>query len=169
MLTSEERRELMDQIRRLPEQLEALLAEAPAEALYAHPLPGEWSVAQNIHHLADAHMNSFIRLKLILTEDEPILKPFDQERWAQTADAQAAPVADSLRLLQGLHARWVALLERLDETQWQRRGLHPEVGYLTPEDLLRSYAAHGQAHLDQIARLLAASGQAGQDGGALEE
>jgi DinB superfamily len=113
-------------------------------------------VAQNVHHLADSHMNSFIRMRLILTEDRPTLKPYDQDLWAALADSGTTALEESLTLLHGLHARWVRLFESLDEADWRRSGLHPENGEVTLEDILRIYAAHGQGHIDQISRALAA-------------
>jgi hypothetical protein len=157
MLTPSERSALVQKIANLPAQLEQAVCELTPNQLTARPLAGEWSVAQNVHHLADSHMNSFVRMKLVLTEDNPTFKPYDQDAWAESADADHASVGESLRLLAGLHQRWVRLFESLAERQWQRAGIHPEYGRLyTVEDILSIYADHGEAHLDQIARTLAA-------------
>ncbi|HEY1012685.1 MAG TPA: DinB family protein [Herpetosiphonaceae bacterium] len=156
MLTQEQRQPLIDAIRRLPAQLEALVAPLSTEDLITPFLASEWTVAQNIHHLADSHMNSFIRLKLILSEDHPTLKPYDQDAWAAMPDSNHADIEDSLSLLRGLHRRWSALFAALDEAAWSRTGFHPENGDQSVEDLLRSYAAHGEGHVDQINRTLAA-------------
>ncbi len=158
MLTAAERQQLIERLRALPDRLDALVAGLSAADLHTPYLSGEWTVAQNVHHLADAHMNVFIRLKLLLTEEYPTLKPFEQTAWAVTPDAVDLPPDSSLLLLRGLHLRWAALFAALTDEQWQRRARHPESGDLTAEDLLRSYAAHGEAHLDQIARTLAARG-----------
>lgn len=155
-LLSAERLDLTRQIAELPAQLEELVDGLTAHQLLARPLAGEWSVAQNVHHLADSHMNSFIRLKLILTEENPPLKPYDQDAWAERADSNHPDIALSLQLLRGLHARWVQLFDSLGDAEWARTGVHPEAGIVTPADLLRSYARHGAGHLDQIARTLAA-------------
>src|SRR5262245_37647985 len=146
----------IEKIRNLPTQLEELVQNLSETDLHTHFIDGEWTVAQNVHHLADSHMNSFIRLKLILTEDKPPLKPYDQDKWAALPDGQNLPVASSLSLLKGLHERWCILLEQLSAEDWSRSGLHPEVGVVTPDDLLRIYAAHGEGHIDQIKRTLAA-------------
>jgi len=159
MLDAAERRRLIDKLRALPDQLEAVVSGLTEQQLTTHFLPGEWTVAQNVHHLADSHMNSFIRLKLILTEDRPTIKPYDQDRWAVVADADHQDVEESLMLLRGLHSRWVRLFESLDESQWSRAAIHPEVGEITAESLLISYADHGEAHIDQIQRTLAAQPQ----------
>ncbi len=157
-MTPEERLDCIARIRALPQQVAALLDGLSADQLTARPLPGEWSIAQNVHHLADSHLNSYIRLKLILAEEQPTLKPYDQEVWAEMPDATPADVSASLELLRGLHTRWTGLFEVLTADQWTRTGLHPEVGVITPEDLVRTYAEHGAAHLDQIQRTRAALG-----------
>lgn len=144
------------QIGRLPAELEALVGGLSPEQLTSAYLVGEWTVAQNVHHLADSHMNSYIRCKLIATEDNPTLKPYNQEDWAGFPDAQSADLSTSLALLRALHTRWVAFFTNLPEAAWQRTGYHPENGTVTLESQLHYYAAHGQGHLDQIRRTLAA-------------
>ena len=156
MTTPAERKGLIDKIKRLPAQLELLVGGLSYTQLHTHFLPAEWTVAQNVHHLADSHMNSFIRIKLILTEENPTLRPYDQDAWALTADYQHTPITESLTLLRGLHSRWAVLFDKLSEEQWQRTGFHPENGVVTVEGLLRAYADHGEGHLDQITRTLAA-------------
>lgn len=157
MLTDTERRARIAQIRALPEQLTALVQDLSPAQLTSAYLPGEWSVAQNVHHLADSHMNSYVRCKLIATEDQPPLKPYDQDRWALFADASAADLDDSLALLHGLHARWARFWESLPEHAWTRTGTHPERGVVSLDELLQTYAEHGLGHLDQIRRTLAAA------------
>jgi hypothetical protein len=156
LLSLNDRITLTGQIASLPDQLAELVEGLTPDQLTARPIPGEWSVAQNVHHLADSHMNSFIRLKLILTEANPPLKPYDQDAWADRADANHPNIALSLQLLRGLHVRWVQVFDSLSEAEWLRTGVHPEAGQITPVDLLQSYARHGLGHLDQIARTLAA-------------
>jgi hypothetical protein len=150
------RQECIERIRRLPEQLDDLTSGLSPEQLTTHFLDGEWSVAQNVHHLADSHMNSYIRLKLILTEENPTIRPYDQDLWALTPEANSPDLSASMTLLRGLHHRWSALFEALDDAQWQRRGFHPESGVITPVSLVTDYADHGEGHLDQIRRTLAA-------------
>jgi hypothetical protein len=146
----------IEKIRRLPQQVADLTGGLTAEQLTTHFLDGEWSVAQNVHHLADSHMNSYVRLKLILTEENPTIRPYDQNLWAETPEANSPDLSASLTLLRGLHQRWADLFAALDENQWQRTGLHPESGVITPASLLKSYAQHGDDHLDQMQRTLAA-------------
>ena len=156
MITQEQRREGIDKISKLPGQLRELVQNLSAEQLTTPYVAGEWTVAQNVHHVADSHMNSYILVKLILTEEYPTLKPYDQEAWAALADADGPNLETSLLILEGLHRRWVTLFESLSETQWCRAGLHPENGEMTVADFVQDYAAHGEAHLDQIRRTLAA-------------
>lgn len=151
-----ERQQRIAKIRQLPEQVAALVDGLTAAQLTTPFLAGEWSVAQNVHHLADSHLNSYIRLKLILTEENPTIRPYDQDDWAKTPEANLPDLSASLTLLHGLHQRWADLFDSLNEAQWQRTGFHPESGVITPISLLTGYAEHGEAHLDQIQRTLAA-------------
>lgn len=151
------REELMAQLRDLPAKLEDALNGLVDEQLDASESEGEWSIRQVVHHLADAHINAFVRTKLILTEDNPALKVWEQERWAVLPDTTKQPVQPSLLILRGVHARWSALLETLPEDSWKRTGVHPESGVLRLDDILRTYAGHGENHLRQIARARAAS------------
>lgn len=157
-LSPDVRKQLIDRIAALPQLLEARVCDLTPEQLTTHYMPGEWTVAQNVHHLADSHMNAYVRVKLILTEDAPTFKPYDQNAWAETPDADHAQIGESLELLRGLHKRWVRLFESLNEAQWQRYGVHPEYKRAyTVEDILQTYAGHGEGHIDQINRTLAAA------------
>lgn len=157
MLDEAHRREMIHTIRAFPKRLRKIVDGLTAVQLRTHYLVDEWSVSQNVHHLADSHMNSFIRLKLILTEDNPMLKPYDQVLWAVQPDSDNVHVETSLNLLDGLHARWATLFESLSHEQRRRTGVHPETGTITPDDLLRAYSAHCDAHYEQITRTLAAA------------
>ena len=114
---------------------------------------GGWTPRQVVHHVADSHLNAFVRTKLILTETHPPLKPYDQDAWAATAEADRHGIEASLRIVEGLHERWAALLESLPETAWQRTGHHPERGEISIGDLLETYAYHGERHAGQILAL----------------
>ena len=154
-MNTQMRRELIEKIRQLPAQIAQLVEGLTAEQLTTHYLPGEWTVAQNVHHLADSHINSYIRCKLIATEEQPPLKPYDQDLWANFADASGADVSDSLLLLKSLHARWVIFWETLPDDAWARVGHHLTSGPVTLDAQLAGYAAHGEAHIEQITRTLA--------------
>lgn len=156
VLDAATRAELIAILRATPEKVTAAVAGLNAEQLTTHFVAGEWTVAQNVHHLADSHLVSYGRVKLILTEERPPILPYDPDRFAATAEAQGADLAPSLAILRGLHQRWADLLESLSEEQWRRVGIHPERGETNLMDILRIYARHGDAHIDQIQRTLAA-------------
>lgn len=153
VLTHEERRAAVATIAALPDRLEAAVQGLTEVQLDLPTRAGGWTVRQVVHHLADAHLHGFVRMKFLLTEDHPLIKPYGQDAWAATADARSAPVEDSLRILRGLHARWSALLGSLGEAAWARRGFHPERGVVTVDDMVRTYAAHSVSHVEAITTL----------------
>lgn len=114
--------------------------------------PGGWTVRQVVHHLPDSHANSFIRLKLALTEDVPLVRTYSERAWALLPDA-AAPVELSLILLEALHARWVYLWRRLTNDDWRRRFRHPDLGEMRVDELLAYYAWHGKHHVAHVTEL----------------
>ncbi len=158
MLATDERDRLIEVIRGFVGELETAVSHLTPTQLTTPYLEGEWTVAQIVHHTADSHMNSIIRLKLILTEDNPPLKPYDEAAWADLPDGNHPRLEESLSILRGLHKRWTDLLATLTPEQRVRNGRHPEVGDITPDDLVRTYANHCQTHLAQIQRVLAAGG-----------
>jgi hypothetical protein len=151
----EERETLISALRAFPGELSLRVSQLSEAELTTPYLAGEWTVAQNVHHLADSHMNSYIRCRLIATETEPPLRPYDQDAWAALPDAQTADITLSMTLLFGLHARWAQFWAALPEEAWERIGHHPERGAVSLAAMLRSYVEHGKAHLDQIDRTLA--------------
>ncbi len=126
------------------------LSEAQLDTPYR---PGGWTVRQVVHHLPDSHLNSYIRFKLALTEDEPTIKPYAEDRWAELADTKATPVEVSLTMLDALHDRWVRLLRSLSPEEWERTFRHPELGAMTLEKTLALYAWHGRHHVSHITSL----------------
>jgi uncharacterized damage-inducible protein DinB len=126
------------------------LDEAQLETPYR---PGGWTVRQTVHHVADSHMNSYIRMRLALTENEPVIRRYDQEAWAELPDARTAPVELSLQLIDGLHARWVRLLETLSDADFARAFRHPELGLVRLDTNLALYAWHGRHHAAHITAL----------------
>lgn len=151
-----DRAQLILALRTYPQRLELALAEIPTAALTATPLANEWSVAQNVHHLADSHLNAFVRCKLIATEHEPPLKPYDQDAWAAHPDGTSADLSTSLAILRGLHVRWADFFATLSDSDYARIGHHPEAGVMSLDRLLKGYVQHGNDHLDQIARAMTA-------------
>ena len=118
---------------------------------------GGWTIRQVVHHVADSHMNAFIRIRLALTEDWPTIKPYDEGAWANLHDA-LAPVEWSLELVESLHARWVMLLTSLTPEQLQRGFRHPENGPTTIEVATLHYAWHSRHHIAHITHLRAKEG-----------
>ncbi|MGB6973420.1 MAG: bacillithiol transferase BstA [Terracidiphilus sp.] len=118
---------------------------------------GGWTVRQVVHHVADSHMNSYLRFKLALTEDWPAIKPYDEAAWANLADS-TSPIDVSLTLLDSLHARWVALLQSLGEAEFARGYVHPESGRQTLATALALYAWHSRHHTAHITALRARMG-----------
>lgn len=109
-----------------------------------------WNARQVIHHVAESHMNAYIRSKLALTEDAPTIKPYDEGEWAKLPDALAGPVEPSLRLLEGLHERFVLVLRSIRGEQWKRTFNHPERGVVRLDVNTLLYAWHCQHHLAHI-------------------
>ncbi len=112
--------------------------------------PGGWSVRQVVHHVADSHMNSYIRFRLALTETTPPAKGYDQTKWAELPDARTAPVEVSLGLLENLHLRWVALLRAMTAEDFSRVFIHSEQGPMRLDTNLALYAWHGRHHAAHI-------------------
>jgi hypothetical protein len=112
---------------------------------------GGWSARQVIHHCADSHMNSFIRFKLALTEDNPVIKPYHENLWAESTDYLEMPVKTSMSILEGLHARWVCLLKSLTDEELRRTFYHPEKQAEIPLDInIALYSWHCRHHLAHV-------------------
>jgi len=113
--------------------------------------PGGWTSRQVIHHCADSHMNSFIRFKLALTEDNPAIKPYLEAAWAEMADYQQASITESLQIIHGLHARWTILLRNMQEADFHKTVFHPQQDRTIPLYALTAlYAWHCKHHLAHI-------------------
>ncbi|AEI39609.1 putative metal-dependent hydrolase [Paenibacillus mucilaginosus] len=140
----------IDEIERLPSELRAALSGADEKLLNTPYREGGWTVRQVVHHMADSHMNSYVRFKLALTEEEPTIKPYREDRWAELDDALDAPVELSLVLLEQLHARWTLLLRSLSGDQLSRTFRHPESGIVPLYANIGIYAWHGRHHLAHI-------------------
>jgi len=142
---------LINDIKNLPSFLEFSIQDLDASQLETPYRPGGWTVHQLVHHIADSHINAYTRFKLGLTEDNPIVKPYNQEAWADLSDTKNLPVNVSVTLLHALHARWVQILEDITESQWQRTVYHPERKIkITLWELLKSYAWHSRHHVAHI-------------------
>ena len=115
--------------------------------------PGGWTVRQTVHHIGDSHMNSFIRLRLALTENQPTITPYDQALWAELPDMRTLPVEVSLQLIDALHTRWVKVLQALTPADFARTFRHPEIGLVRLDTNLALYAWHGKHHAAHITGL----------------
>jgi hypothetical protein len=138
----------------LPEELRNAVEGLSFAQLSTPYREGGWTIRQVVHHVADSHMNAFIRVKLSLTEDWPTVKAYDEAAWAKLHDV-AAPPEWSLELIESLHARWVMLLQSLNEEQWRRGCNHPQNGPMTVELATLTYAWHSRHHVAHITHLRA--------------
>lgn len=141
-------------IKFLPQHLENSvlnLDEAQLETPYRE---GGWTVKQLVHHVADSHMNAYIRFKLALTEDNPTIKPYDEAAWADMEDTKKLPINISLTLLHALHIRWVQVIQAIKETEWNRTVFHPEhKKEMTLWHLMGMYAWHSRHHTAHVTAL----------------
>ena len=111
---------------------------------------GGWTPRQIVHHIADSNMNSYVRFKLAVTEEEPVVKGYNETEWSRLVDARTAPVESSLILLDGLHVRWVIFLRSLSEKDLVRCFVHPDSGRVPLGLNIGAYAWHGQHHMAHI-------------------
>ena len=151
--TPEARSNWIRTIAATPATLRDALAGLTAEQLDVPYREGGWTVRQVVHHYADDHMNSYVRFKLALTEEAPLIKGYSESSWAELPDARTGPVEPSLQLLDALHVRWVMAWESLQEAEWERTFIHPVRGPVSLDHLAALYAWHGQHHVTQIIRL----------------
>jgi DinB superfamily len=152
--TSEaQRTRFVDEIEQTPAALRAAIKNLSPEQIETPYREGGWTVRQVVHHVPESHMNAYVRFKLALTEDEPAIKAYMEDRWANTAEVESTPVEVSLALLDPLHDRWVRLLRTLKPADWKRTFRHPELGVLPLERNLALYAWHGKHHVAHITEL----------------
>lgn len=142
---------MIEELKSFPFVLEKLLANADVTKENTKTLPNVWTIRQVVHHLADSHMNAFIRTKLALTEDVPIIKPYSDNLWGNFKDATDAPISDSIAILKALHNRWSLTLASLTDAEWKKEFYHPEnKRKVMLEDLLSLYVWHGKHHMAHI-------------------
>lgn len=158
-LPPERRAALMDAIAQTPSHLRRAVAGLDDGQLDTPYREGGWTVRQVVHHLPDSHMNAYVRLRWALTEEAPLIKPYDEKGWAELPDARSAPVEPSLSLLEALHLRWVALLRALEPRDFRRPLRHPDFDDpLTVDTLLEIYGWHGPHHVAHLTALRARKG-----------
>jgi uncharacterized damage-inducible protein DinB len=147
------RAEHIGTIKDLPSKIAAAVAGLDEKQLDTEYRPDGWTVRQTVHHVADSHLNSIIRFKLALTEDEvPTIKPYYEDRWAELGDSKL-PVDVSLKLIETLHARWAALLESMTDADFNKKFIHPESGEWTLDGAAALYAWHSKHHTAHITSL----------------
>lgn len=156
-LSPDERRVAIENIAQTPARLSDAVAGLTQEQLDTPYRDGGWTVRQLVHHVADSHMNAYIRFKLALTENEPTIKPYDEAAWAELADSKM-PIAISMSLLVALHERWVAILRAMKPEDFARTLRHPELGLVTLDGNLGIYSWHGRHHTAHVTALRARKG-----------
>ena len=149
-VTPEKRKAWIAQLDALPRELEQAIASLPAHALDTPYREGGWTVRQVVHHLADSHLNAYIRIKLALTEDMPVIKTYEEQIWAELPDGKNADPSISIGILNGVHQRLTILLDSLSPEQFDRPAQHPSWGPITVDWLLQMYAWHCRHHLGHI-------------------
>lgn len=142
----------MMEIESLPYMLRRAVGDLTDEQLDTPYREGGWTVRQVVHHLADSHMNAYIRMKLALTEDQPVIKDYKEAEWAKLPNYRL-PVEASLTLLETLHLHWIVVLKDLNHEELNKMFYHPESGLLTVGECIGTYAWHGRHHLAQITSL----------------
>ena len=150
---ADRRAEFIQTITDLPSKIREAVNGLTDQQLDTPYRPGGWTVRQTVHHVADSHMNSYCRFKLALTEDEtPTIRPYYEDRWAELADSKL-PIDVSLGIIDGVHARWSALLNSMTPDDFQKVFRHPETGDWTLDGALALYAWHSLHHTAHITKL----------------
>lgn len=149
-VSESERESMIQQIAETPARLNEAVSGLEPQQLETPYRPGGWTLRQVVHHLPDSHLNSYVRFKLAVTEDEPTIKAYDEAVWAELEDARHGDVADSIQLLESLHRRWVMFLRSLGPKQLSRKFKHPELGTVSVVQNIALYAWHGRHHVAHI-------------------
>jgi len=141
----------ISEIEQFPKQLIELTSQVKPNELQWKYRPNGWTIHQVVHHCADSHMNSFIRFKLSLTEEKPIIKPYSEGEWAELPDVLNVDISASLKIIEGLHTRWTVLLNSLNNTDFKKEFIHPEHGkQFSIAENIGIYAWHSNHHLAHI-------------------
>jgi len=140
-------------IETLPAKLRTVVKGMSVSQLLTPYRPDGWTIAQVVNHVADSHVNAYIRTKLAMTEVEPPIKAYDEKAWAETIDAKSTNIEDSLNIIEGVHARWVEFLKTLSLEDFNRTLVHSENGKMNCQRLLAIYAWHGKHHTAHITSL----------------
>jgi hypothetical protein len=157
-LSPEQKTKFLDDIEQTPARLKAAVQGLSQQQLDTPYRDGGWTVRQVVHHVPDSHINSYMRFKLALTEEEPTIRTYMEDRWAELPEARTAPIELSLGLLENLHKRWMLMLRAIPDADWKRTFRHPELGLMTLERNLALYAWHGRHHVAHVTELRTAKG-----------
>jgi hypothetical protein len=152
-VTEAQRQQWINEIAQLPAQLKEAVKGWSTAQLDTPYRPEGWTVRQVIHHLADSHIHCYIRFRFGLTEEEPVVKPYNEVTWAELADAKTGPIELSLSMLEAIHGRWVLLLRTLPASAFSRTIRHLERGLMSMDTILNLYSWHGRHHLAHITSL----------------
>lgn len=152
-MTPQERQDLIAQYKAGYDEVSRNLAGFPTESLTTNAIPGKWSAAEIIHHLADSETTSALRLRRLLVEDHPLIQGYDQDQYAAKLNYNQREIGPALEAFRAARATTAQLIDLMTEEDWQREGTHSESGSYTTEDWLRIYAAHAHNHAAQIGRL----------------
>ena len=152
-LSPVQRAAYIDELERTPAALRAAVAGLGRDQLDTPYRPGGWTLRQVAHHVPDSHVNAYVRVCLALTEDEPTIKPYAEDRWAELKLARTAPVEMSLDFLDLVHQRLVLVLREITSTEWARRLRHPERGVVDLDWMLAQYEWHGRHHVGHVSSL----------------
>ena len=152
-MTLDERRVLVAQYKAGVEEVLQALDGFPADQLAAHPVPGKWSVAEIVHHLADSEMMSAMRLRKLLAEAHPVIQAYDKDEWAQRMRYEERPLAPAIAAFRAARETTAQLLDSMTAADWRRLGWHTESGSFHSERWLEIYAAHAHGHAAQIRRI----------------
>jgi hypothetical protein len=152
-VTKDMRREFINTIASLPVQLRKEVEKLTQQQLDTPYREGGWTVRQVIHHIPDSHLNAYIRFKLALTEDNPAIKTYKENLWAELMDTVQTPIEIPLTLLESLHIKWVVLLNSMTDEQFERTCFHPDWKEIRLSKMLALYAWHSKHHLAHITEL----------------
>jgi uncharacterized damage-inducible protein DinB len=152
-VTPEQRSQMIGEIAAAPAKFREAVRGLDDSQLDTQYRPDGWTVRQVIHHVADSHMNSYIRFRLALTEEQPAVKGYEEKDWAQLHDSHTMPVEVSLQLLDGLHGRWVDMLSSMTDADFERSFRHSDKGLIRLDQNLALYAWHSRHHAAHITGL----------------
>jgi uncharacterized damage-inducible protein DinB len=147
-----EKKQFLADIEQTPANLRAAIRGLSDSQLDTPYREGGWTVRQVVHHVPDSHMNAYIRFKLALTEDDPTIKPYMEDRWAELLDSRE-PIENSLTMLDSLHRRWITVLRSMSDPDWKRTFRHPDLGSMPLEKSLALYSWHGRHHTAHVTTL----------------